>query len=164
MPKRHYVSATIGLGSNMGNRKKNLEEAITQIKGYVGTVIKESSIYESDAWGKTDQDPFLNQVIKINTSLKAPELLERLQTIEKQMGRVRTERYGPRPIDLDILLYGMRKINHPKLVVPHPELVNRMFVLVPLMEISPEFEHPVTKESLDTLFFKCKDPNEVVMI
>lgn len=164
MAKRNYVAVTIGLGSNMGDRKKNLQEAITQMSNYVGTVIKQSSVYESEAWGKKDQDPFLNQVIVMNTSLKPHELLQRLQRIEQQMGRVRKEKYGPRPIDLDILLYGMRRIKDEKLTVPHPEIANRMFVLVPLMEVSPEFKHPITKKRLDDMFLNCPDTGEVVML
>ena len=133
----------IGLGSNMGFKRRNIETAIDNIENIPGVdLVKKSSLYETDPWGKTDQDKFLNQVIMIETALGADELLDYLLEIEIKMGRQRLEKWGPRVIDLDILLYGDQVIQTERLRVPHPHMRERLFVLIPLQEIGTELRFP----------------------
>ncbi|NLT21350.1 MAG: 2-amino-4-hydroxy-6-hydroxymethyldihydropteridine diphosphokinase [Syntrophomonadaceae bacterium] len=133
----------IGLGSNMGFKRRNIETAIDNIEKIPGVdLVKKSSLYETDPWGKTDQDKFLNQVIMIETALGADELLDYLLEIEIKMGRQRLEKWGPRVIDLDILLYGNQVIQTDRLRVPHPHMRERLFVLIPLQEIGTDLRFP----------------------
>jgi len=136
------------LGSNLGNRKQFLDEAISLISAKIGTVTKRSSIYETQSWGKSDLPDYLNQVVVIESNLTAREVLNGILAIEKQLGRVREEKWGSRTIDIDILFYNSDIINDPDLQVPHPQLHNRGFTLAPLAEIAPKFEHPVLKENI----------------
>ena len=148
-------------GGNVGNREKNLARAKTLIGQQAGTVTRTSSLYETAAWGKTDQSPFLNQGLEVETTLSPQELLQQLLDIEKKMGRVRNEKYGPRIIDIDILLFNNIILNDPLLTLPHPELQNRRFALVPLAEIGPGLIHPVFKKSITELLALCRDELEV---
>ncbi len=133
----------IALGSNVGCKRDNMAQAVQLIADLPATqVVKSSSLYETAPWGKTDQDEFLNQVIEIETALQPEELLHELQNIEIKMGRQRKEKWGPRLIDLDILLYGNEVIDDPQLTIPHPYLRERLFVLVPLAEIGAELQFP----------------------
>lgn len=163
-PPKRYINVYLSLGSNMGNRAANLRDAAAMIDKNIGKIAKKSHVYETEPWGETRQDPFLNQVLMINTTLDPRDMLEIITHIEKELGRVKTEKWGPRPIDIDILFYGKRVIRDKGLDIPHPELHNRGFVLVPLMEIAPELEHPVLKQPIDELYMACKDPSEVVML
>ena len=140
----------LGLGSNLGNRKSNLEESIRQI-GEFATVKKSSSIYETEPWGLKDQPKFLNQVIFMESTLKPNELLLRLKKIEQQMGRKKSIRFGPRLIDVDILFYADHIMNTPELTIPHPHLTERAFVLVPLAEIAPKLVHPLYHKTIKVL-------------
>ncbi len=153
--------AYILTGSNLGDKKKNLTTAYRFINEQCGTINKRSSIYETSAWGKTDQPDFLNQVLELNTSLTARQLIKKLQHIEQQMGRVRHEKYGPRIIDLDILFFNNEQYQLPSLIIPHPEIQNRRFTLIPLMDIAPEFVHPVFQKTISELLKKCPDQLEV---
>jgi len=121
-------------------------------------------VYETQPWGNTDQESFLNQVIMINTTLDPRGLLDASNKIEKEMGRIKKEKWGPRIIDIDILFYGKRVVRDKGLEIPHPELHKRAFVLVPLMEIAPELEHPVLNQPIDELYMACDDQSEVVML
>lgn len=133
----------IGLGSNMGEKELNIKRAVELIRGIARILIlKESSLYLSKAWGKEDQADFVNQVVKLKTILPPEQLLHRLQEIEIKMGRQRKEKWGPRIIDLDILLYGDRVISTEELTVPHPYMQERLFVLYPLQELEPELIFP----------------------
>jgi len=133
----------IGLGSNLGNKSKNIQIARDFIQNIDGiNVTKISSLYLTAAWGKTDQDDFINQVIEIETKLSPLDLLHRLQDIEIKLGRQRNVKWGPRIIDLDVLLYAKETIKLEELEVPHPYLSQRLFVLIPLQEINPELEFP----------------------
>ncbi len=133
----------IGLGSNLGNKSQNIARALELIEALVGVNInKKSSLYVTAPWGKTDQDDFINQVIEIETNLSPLELLHELQKIEIKLGRHRDVKWGPRSIDLDILLYGNETIDLEELQVPHPYLMQRLFVLIPLAEIAPQMEFP----------------------
>ena len=135
-------------GGNMGNREENLAMARTTYQRTNAADIKAiSSIYETAAWGKTDQPSFLNQALEIDTDLKPRQLLRQLLKIEKQMGRVREEKYGPRMIDIDILFFNDEIHNYPLLKIPHPEMQNRRFVLVPLAEICPGLYSPGFEEN-----------------
>lgn len=136
-------TAYIALGSNLGRKRDNIARAIQLIAALPGVkIIKSSSLYETEPWGKTDQDNFLNQVIAVETSLHPAELLRELQNIEIKMGRQRKEKWGPRIIDLDILLYGNEVMDDPHLTIPHPHLRQRLFVLVPLAEIGADLQFP----------------------
>ncbi|WP_276500595.1 2-amino-4-hydroxy-6-hydroxymethyldihydropteridine diphosphokinase [Terrimonas pollutisoli] len=148
-------------GGNMGNRRENLAKAFDYINEECGLVTKASSVYETAAWGKNDQPPFLNQVLEIETTLTAQQLLRKILMIEKKLGRVREEKYGPRIIDIDILLFNNEVYDLPALKVPHPELQNRRFVLVPLAEIAGEIIHPIFKKTITTLLAICPDKLEV---
>jgi 2-amino-4-hydroxy-6-hydroxymethyldihydropteridine diphosphokinase len=138
----------LGLGSNIGNREEYLQNAITALNSNPDiTVLKKSSIYETEPYGNEEQEKFLNMVVQVETSLIPEKLLETTMKIENELGRVRTIRWGPRTIDIDILLYGNRVINTENLTVPHLELTKRAFVLIPLLEIAPDLRLP-TGETL----------------
>jgi 2-amino-4-hydroxy-6-hydroxymethyldihydropteridine diphosphokinase len=133
----------LGLGSNMGDKQQNLAHAIELIAQIEQiNVTRQSSIYITAPWGKTDQDAFLNQVIEIETELMPLALLHVLQKIEIKLGRLRNEKWGPRIIDVDILLYGEEIIDLQELTIPHPYLYARLFVLIPLQEIAPQLIFP----------------------
>jgi 2-amino-4-hydroxy-6-hydroxymethyldihydropteridine diphosphokinase len=149
------------LGSNLGNRKINFEAARNLIEQECGTIIQLSSLYETAAWGKTDQPPFLNQAMEIETELKAEQLMKQLLKIEKMMGRERREKYGPRLIDIDILLFNEEQYDLPFLKIPHPEMQNRRFALIPLAEIAANIRHPVFGKSISRLLKECPDKSEV---
>jgi len=147
------------LGSNLGNRLSNLKEARRQL----GTVVASSSIYETAAWGNPNQGSFLNQVVEIDTDLSPEDLLKKIKDIEITMGRHRIEKWGPRIIDIDILFYNDTSINTPDLIIPHPEIQNRRFTLVPLLELT-NMVHPVLKKTIGQLLEECKDPLPVTRL
>jgi 2-amino-4-hydroxy-6-hydroxymethyldihydropteridine diphosphokinase len=152
------------IGGNLGNREDNLSRATELIKEHCGNLTKSSSIYETAAWGITAQPEFLNQALEIATSLNARQLMRKILKIEKIMGRVRNEKFGPRTIDIDILFYNDEIHDLPFLKIPHPELQNRRFVLVPLAEINSELQHPVLKKTIAELLEECPDNLEVKKI
>ncbi|MEE9524737.1 MAG: 2-amino-4-hydroxy-6-hydroxymethyldihydropteridine diphosphokinase [Thermodesulfovibrionales bacterium] len=135
----------IGIGSNLGNREDNCNNAIQQISKVGIEIIARSSMYETEPWGITDQPKFINMVVRVGTDMEPSELLEVLKAIEKKMGRQDSPGWGPRLIDLDILLYGDLVIDEPDLKVPHPHMFERDFVLKPLSEIAPEIIKKYTK-------------------
>ncbi len=138
------ITSYIGLGSNLGDRKAALRKALKALGASPGLAVSGvSSLYETQPWGKPDQPAFLNAVAEVQTQTNAMSLLRLLQGIETDMGRIRRERWGPRTIDLDILLFGREIIAENELTVPHPELARRKFVLVPLAEVNPRAFHPV---------------------
>jgi len=149
------------LGSNLGNRKINFEGARNLIEQQCGTIIQLSSLYETAAWGKTDQPSFLNQAMEIETELSAEQLMNQLLKIEKMMGRERKEKYGPRMIDIDILLFNEEQYDLPFLKIPHPEIQNRRFALIPLAEIAANIRHPVFGKSISQLLKECPDKLDV---
>ena len=142
--------AYIALGSNLGDREKNLELAQTEIAKF-GSIKKASSAYETAPVGYKEQGNFLNMAIEISTELTPAELIIRLQEIEHKLGRTREIENGPRTIDLDILFYNDEIINQPHLKIPHPRLQTRAFVLDPLSEIAPTLIHPELKKDIKTL-------------
>lgn len=161
---RRYINVFLSLGSNMDDRRANLRHAAALINKEIGKIAKSSSLYETEPWGNNDQPAFLNQVVMANTTLDPRGLLEAITRIEREMGRQRKEKWGPRIIDVDILFYGKRVIRDKGLEVPHPELANRAFVLVPMMEIAPDFEHPILKKPMDELYMECTDESSVVLL
>jgi len=139
--REERVVAYIGLGTNLGDARANLHKALEWLEITAGIeVLRVASFYRSEPQGYVDQDWFLNTVAEVGTVLGAQNLLAALQAVEAAMGRVRTVRWGPRVIDLDLLLYGAEKIDLPGLTVPHPRLFVRAFVLVPLAELVPGLE------------------------
>ena len=138
------------LGSNVGDRDSNLSRAIERISQSAGELLKVSRIYQTAAWGKIDQASFLNQAVYINTAHAPLELLTQLKNIEKEVGRVSTEKWGPRVIDIDILFYGSEIIQDPQLQVPHP-----------LAEVAGDFMHPVLRKSVSALLTECPDVSDV---
>lgn len=145
------------IGGNVGNRHQNLAKAARLIDGQAGKVVQCSAIYETEAWGKSDQPAFLNQVLEVETSLQPQSLLKAILHIEQEMGRRRNEKYGPRTIDIDILLYDNLELDTDDLVIPHPQLHLRRFALSPLAEIAATVIHPFLKKSIDELLLECPD-------
>ena len=144
-------------GGNQGDRLQQLATALEHIKT-LGTIQVVSGIYETAAWGKTDQPDFLNQVIHLETELGPEPLMDALLQIESKMGRQRTEKYDPRTIDLDILYFNDDIIDEPGLMIPHPRIQLRRFVLEPLYEIAPNLVHPVFGKTTYQLLLDCPDP------
>lgn len=144
-------------GSNQGERLVTLNSAKDQLEKHVGVLKKASAIYETAPWGKTDQAPFLNQVLFIETELEAPQVLEACLSIERQHGRIRKKQWEARTLDIDILFFGNEVIIEEGLIVPHPHLHERRFVLAPLMELAPELVHPVLNLSVTQLLNLCED-------
>lgn len=144
------VNVFIGIGSNLDDKEENIKKAIELIMEKC-EILKISSLYETEPVGYKRQDWFLNCAICTETELKPMELLDFLQSIEKKLGRVRTIKNGPRTIDLDILFYGDKIINEDMLIIPHPRLHERLFVLEPLKELSPNFVHPLLNRSIEEL-------------
>jgi 2-amino-4-hydroxy-6-hydroxymethyldihydropteridine diphosphokinase len=143
------VKAFIGLGSNLGEREAMIRLALDDLARLPETqLVRASSLYDTEPVGDTEQPNFLNAVAQVETALSPRQLLWNLLLIEKRLGRVRTRPWGPRTIDLDLLLYGSEVVDEPDLQVPHPELTRRSFVLVPLVELDPLLVHPVTGETL----------------
>ncbi len=151
-------TAYLILGGNKGDKINNLYQAMLLIEEKVGTIISKSKLYETAAWGNTNQPDFLNQVVFIETALNPPDLLKTTIKIEESLGRVRgAEKWLERTMDIDILFYNNEVIDTPDLKIPHPYIQERMFVLMPLMDIAPELIHPILQKDIKTLVQFCKD-------
>jgi 2-amino-4-hydroxy-6-hydroxymethyldihydropteridine diphosphokinase len=146
----------LGLGTNIGDRAANLQAAVTRLAENL-SVTAVSPIYETAPWGITDQPDFLNMCLTATTDLLPHKLLALLKNLEKEIGRVPGERWGPRLIDIDLLFYANQIIETEKLKIPHPELPERAFVLRPLADIAPNFVHPVLGETIAVLAAKVDD-------
>ena len=142
----------LGLGSNLGDRKEFLSMACNYLSSEVITGFRASSIYESEPLSKMPQPKYFNMVVCGLTVLSPKDLLKKCQQIEISLGRIRREHWGSREIDIDILSYGNRTINKDNLVIPHPEIENRSFVLMPMLELSPEWLHPENGISIKELW------------
>ncbi len=165
MMNNQATTVFLSLGSNVGDKRMNLFDAIHAIENIPQTfLLKSSKIWETGAWGKTDQADFYNMAISINTTHSPELLIETLIEIEEKIGRVRIEKWGPRLIDIDILFYGDLVLKTEKLIIPHPEIQNRKFVLAPLNEICPAFVHPVYKKTVADLFVHCDDNSAVSVV
>jgi len=152
MNTKHIVY--LSLGTNLGNRAANLKQAVSLLPPQM-TVKAKSKIYETPPWGYTDQDDFLNQVVRVSTYLDPKPLLRHIKRLEVAMGRKATFHYGPRLIDIDILFYDDLVMETPPLVIPHPHLHERGFVLLPMMDIAPDLFHPVRKKSIREMIALC---------
>jgi 2-amino-4-hydroxy-6-hydroxymethyldihydropteridine diphosphokinase len=154
----------ISLGTNLGDRIQNLKKAVHAIESNLGEIIKQSSLHESKPWGKSDQPDFLNQVILVQVDNTPQECLNKLSSIERQLGRKRDEKWGPRIIDLDLLYVNDQIFNTEKLILPHPGIPYRRFVLVPMAEIAPDFIHPYLLKNQKQLLEECMDTLEVKVL
>ncbi|AJG40763.1 2-amino-4-hydroxy-6-hydroxymethyldihydropteridine pyrophosphokinase [Thermotoga sp. RQ7] len=150
------AKVVIALGSNLGDREMNLKTAIVKMKERGMYIEKLSSFVETEPYGYTDQPKFLNAVCLVETDLSPRTLLNTLLEIEREMGRVRTVKWGPRVIDLDIVFYENLIVNEEGLIIPHPDAHNRLFVLEPLSEIAPDLVHPVLKKTVQELLIELK--------
>jgi len=159
------MKVLISYGSNMGDKKENCREAIRRILKLKGvTILWESSFYRTDPVGIIEQDWFVNGLISVETDIPPEELLDRLLSIELQMGRVREEKWGPRLIDLDIISYGDQVMESEKLTLPHPETPNRAFVLIPIRQIEPTWIHPVTGKTAGEMLQELSEDQQVQII
>ena len=157
--------AYIGVGSNLGSPAENCARAINMLRGHPDCVLAaSSSFYKTEPVGMEDQSWFVNAVVAVDTALEPLRLLRILLAIEKDMGRKRGEKWGPRLIDLDMLFYDDHIIRHPQLEIPHPEITRRKFVLAPLAEIAGEFIHPKEKKSIRDLLRDTGDDKEVTVL
>lgn len=154
-------SAYLLLGTNIGNRLQHIQQAITLLHKTCGKILYQSSLYETAAWGHTQQPAFINQCILLKTKYSAEELIFKILNIELKMGRVRTINMGPRVIDIDIILFNNDVIDTPNLQVPHPRMHLRKFVLTPLAEIAGDIQHPLEKKSINELLKNCPDNLDV---
>lgn len=152
------------LGTNLGDKFSNLERARSGVEASIGPIVKQSSVYRTDAWGVEGQDDFLNQVLKIRSTLSPERMLDEILMIEKSMGRVRRGKWGERVIDIDLLYYYNRIVQTERLEVPHAQLQNRNFTLVPLVEIAAAEIHPVFQKTQKQLYESCGDKLQVVLM
>ena len=154
--------AYLALGGNMGDREHALTSALRRIERLEKTrLLRCSAFYNTAPWGVREQADFLNAVAEIETSLEPMQLFRGLQAIEAAMGRIQTARYGPRLIDIDLLVHGDTKLETPILTLPHPGIPSRRFVLVPLCELAPDMTHPVLGSSMRELLDICEDRGDV---
>ncbi len=149
--------AYIGIGSNLGNREENCEKAVSLLSEQGITVIKRSSLHETEPWGVKEQPEFINMAVEAETDLSPEELLKKLQQIEIELGRDKGERWGPRIIDLDILFFDNLVVKTLVFEIPHPGIPEREFVLKPLAEIAPDKIHPIFKKSVKQLFEEIRN-------
>jgi 2-amino-4-hydroxy-6-hydroxymethyldihydropteridine diphosphokinase len=154
-------NAYLLIGGNLGDRLANLNNAIQKIELHCGKIISSSTIYETAAWGFTEQPPFFNQALQVETALSATELMQQLLIIELSLGRERLLPLGPRTIDLDIIYFNNEIIQNDIVSIPHPRMEQRNFVLIPLNEIAPTYLHPVLNIPTSTLLKQCKDESHV---
>ena len=155
-------TAYIGIGSNLDSPAENCLKADQHLHQHPGiTVVARSSLYQSEPFGKTDQDWFINSVAQVKTSLSPEGLLKTCLSIEQEMGRTRNEKWGPRIIDLDILFYDDLIVQQEGLEIPHPGIPERSFVLAPMNEIAPDFIHPRLKKTIESLLQEIPNPQQV---
>ena len=149
------------IGGNIGNRMANLQAARDGIATQAGHLKGISDVFETAAWGMEDQPSFLNQALELHTELKPKALLDVLLQVEKSLGRERDQKWGPRLIDIDILLYNDEVVDEEGLRIPHPQMPYRRFVLQPLVQIAGDKIHPLLHQSIYEMLLHCPDPLEV---
>jgi 2-amino-4-hydroxy-6-hydroxymethyldihydropteridine diphosphokinase len=149
-------TAYLLLGSNLGDRKKFLSQAVELLGKAPGKIITRSALYNTQPWGTSGQDDFLNQAVCLETPLSAPKLLEHLLQLEENLGRKRNEKWEARTIDIDILFFNSEIVQLPHLIIPHPFVHQRKFALSPLFEIAGEYIHPVLNKSVKKLLSECE--------
>lgn len=152
------------IGGNVGDTIKIFHKVVELLSKQVGNIVVKSSIYRTAPWGKTDQQDFLNQALLIHTDLAAGQLMQKILEIEEASGRKRSEKYGPRSIDIDILFFNDSVIHDPLLTIPHPEVQNRKFALIPLAEIAGKLCHPIFQKTISELLSECRDDLEVSLL
>ncbi len=150
------VKVYLGIGSNIGDRKRNCLEAVEALKEAGVSIRRVSSLYETEPWGYEKQPRFLNMAVEGETELSPLSLLKKIKEIEQNLGRQESFRWGPREVDIDILFYNSLVVNEPELKIPHPYIHKREFVLKPLKEIAPELVHPVLGETITELLEQLK--------
>lgn len=151
------------LGTNLGDRSANLEQAIERIKESCGAVCGQSSVWASSAWGYQSENEFYNQCLEIETRYAAHELIDKLLCIENEMGRIRDSiSYKDRLMDIDILFFDDLVVQSKKLILPHPRIAERRFVLAPMKELAPDYIHPVIERSISVLLEECRDKGVVM--
>jgi 2-amino-4-hydroxy-6-hydroxymethyldihydropteridine diphosphokinase len=150
-------TAFLLIGGNLGDRFKNLQTAAQLVEEHCGDIISLSSVYETEAWGFTDQPPFLNQVLVLETEMEPEALMRELLSIEKELGRIREHKMGPRHIDIDILLLDDMTWVSASLTIPHPSLHLRRFAVIPLNEVAPAQKHPLFHKTIAELLTDCPD-------
>lgn len=149
------------LGSNLGDKNQNIDRALQMIKEGIGPILDQSSRYLTQPWGVEDQEDFINMAVKVNSDKKPSEVLDTIKKIEEKVGRTETIHWGPRILDIDILYCDDKVIDTEAIKIPHPQIYNRNFVLVPLIEIAGEMIDPVKNISLDEIYERCTDMCEV---
>lgn len=154
----------LSLGGNQGDRRQLIDEAVKLVAAKAGKISKRSAFYETKAWGLEDQPDFLNICLSIETDYTPRQLLVSLQAIEQDLHRQRTHKWGPRTIDIDILLYNNDIVQDEYLSIPHPYISQRRFVLQPLAEIAPDLQHPVLHKSISELLKVCPDSLKVKIV
>ncbi|MCL6524118.1 MAG: 2-amino-4-hydroxy-6-hydroxymethyldihydropteridine diphosphokinase [Thermoflavifilum sp.] len=152
------------LGGNLGDRYAYLQQAIVAIRDQIGEILQASSVYETACWGNDDQPDYLNQALRVSTSLSAEEVLNQALDIERQLGRVRTRIWEPRVIDIDLIFYDDLIYQSARLTLPHPRIAVRRFVLAPLCELIPHYVHPVYQQTVHMLLQQCSDTSAVTRL
>ncbi|MDB4162422.1 2-amino-4-hydroxy-6-hydroxymethyldihydropteridine diphosphokinase [Saprospiraceae bacterium] len=155
--------AHIHIGTNQGDLANNLRTAIDKLRSK-GNILDKSHLYETEAWGKVDQPNYYNMAVTYETKLDPYALLQLVNEIEDELGRVRKEKWGERIIDLDVITYDDKVISDEKLTIPHKHMAERNFVLVPMIEIAGEWIHPVKDKTIDELYIECLDTCDVILL
>ncbi|RYE36319.1 MAG: 2-amino-4-hydroxy-6-hydroxymethyldihydropteridine diphosphokinase [Sphingobacteriaceae bacterium] len=152
------------LGSNLGDRNMHVKEALRQLEMQIGRISRTSSVYETQSWGVENQPDYLNLVVEIETLFLPRQILEKTQQIEENLHRKRTKKWDSRTIDIDVLFFGTAVVDLPELKIPHPQIQNRLFTLVPLNELMPDFIHPVLKQTIKQLMQAVQDDLQVIKV